>query len=138
MPRSKCHVFSADYLDCVGAWNLNRIALGICHQKGLGRPPGVMRNTLQYAYSIAVLSGVLVTAYLMMNKEGNARIPLPEFQSQSYRTEALSVDPGVTQLFEMEDALAHLPSDPLPVPAEPPYPQQRRVPSNTKSRMPLK
>jgi len=86
-----------------------------------------LKNRLQYAYSITVFCGVLVTAYLMMNKEGNARIPLPALQGPSaYRTEASALDPGVNQLFQMEDQLSKLPSDrgqrrrPSESPDEPP------------------
>lgn len=67
-----------------------------------------MRNLLQYAYSILVFVGVLSTAYLALNKEGNARLPLRALQAPTYRTEATIVDPAVTQLFQMEDALSRL------------------------------
>lgn len=69
-----------------------------------------MKNKLQYAYSITVFCGVIVTAYLMMNKEGNARIPLRALQEPpTYRSEAM-LDPAVNQLFQMEDQLSKLPS----------------------------
>ncbi len=68
-----------------------------------------MRNLLQYAYSILVFFGVLSTAYLAMNKEANSRLPLRALQNPtSYRAEAGIVDPAVTQLFQMEDALSRL------------------------------
>lgn len=67
-----------------------------------------MRNLLQYGYSILVFFGVLSTAYLAINKEGNSRIPMRAYQAPAYRTEATIVDPAVTQLFQMEDALSRL------------------------------
>ena len=70
-----------------------------------------MKNKLQYAYSITVFAGVLVTAYLMMNREGNVRMPVRTLQGPSLRTEALVLDPAVNQLFEIEDALSKLPQD---------------------------
>jgi hypothetical protein len=66
-----------------------------------------MKNLLQYAYSIVVFIGVLSTAYLAVNKEGAERSPLRAMQP-AYRSEATIVDPAVTQLFQMEDALARL------------------------------
>ena len=69
-----------------------------------------MRNLLQYAYSIVVFFGVLSAAYLAVNKEGGGRLPLRAMQSPEYRTEASIVDPAVTQLFQMEDALTRLDS----------------------------
>ncbi len=72
---------------------------------------GVMRNLLQYAYSILVFLGVLSTAYLAMNRDGNSRLPLRALQNpMSYRAEANIVDPAVTQLFQMEEALSRLDS----------------------------
>lgn len=67
-----------------------------------------MRNLLQYTYSIFVFFGVLSAAYLAVNKEGNSRLPLRAMQESQYRTEATIVDPAVTQLFQMEDALSRL------------------------------
>lgn len=64
-----------------------------------------MKNRLQYVYTILVFLGVLTTSYLMMNKEGNARIPLRIYQGPYFRTEAAMMDPAVNQLFEMESAL---------------------------------
>lgn len=86
-----------------------------------------MRNSLQYAYSILVFCGVLVSAYLMMSSETNARIPLRTFQSPTYRPESASVDPALNQLFEMETALSNMPAKPH---AEP----QKRVPAKTHPR----
>jgi hypothetical protein len=68
-----------------------------------------MKNKLQYAYSIAVFFGVLVTAYSMMSRDGSNRVPFQAFQSPGARTEASMVDPAVTSLFEMEDALNNIP-----------------------------
>lgn len=67
-----------------------------------------MKNKLQYAYSISVFVGVLLTAYLMMNQEGNARIPGRSFQSTTFRAEAQVLDPAVSQLLEMEEALSRM------------------------------
>lgn len=70
-----------------------------------------MRNLLQYAYSILVFFGVLSTAYMAMSKEANSRLPLRAMQNPTaYRAEANIVDPAVTQLFQMEDALSRLDS----------------------------
>lgn len=78
-----------------------------------------MKNKLQYAYSITVFCGVLVSAYLMMNKEGNARIPLRAVQAPAaMRMEAAAVDPGVSQLFQMEDQLSKLPVEKKRLPSE--------------------
>lgn len=67
-----------------------------------------MRSLLQYAYSIVVFCGVLSTAYLAMNKESGARLPLRTMQSPTLRADASLVDPAVTQMFQMEDALSRL------------------------------
>lgn len=77
-----------------------------------------MKNKLQYAYSITVFIGVLITTYLMMNKEGNARVPLRAVQApaSTLRSEAGLVDSGVSQLFEMEDQLSRLPAQKAPRP----------------------
>ena len=85
-----------------------------------------MRNKLQYAYTITVFVGVLLTAYLMMNRDGNAHIPFRSFQSPSnLRTEAQILDPGLNQLFEMENALTlHKGTQP----------NKKRVPSDTESK----
>ena len=87
------------------ARNLKRYLLG---SVGL---EGKLRNRLQYLYSISVFFGVLVTAYLMMNNEGNAVLPARSVQAPTYRSEATIVDPAVNQLFEMEDALSKLPGE---------------------------
>jgi len=49
-----------------------------------------------------------MTAYLMMNKEGNARIPFRAVESPNFRTEAQVMDPSLNQLFEMESALSRM------------------------------
>lgn len=69
-----------------------------------------MKNKLQYAYSITVFLGVLITAYMMMNKE-NTRVPLRAVQTPSSMRSEASVDSGVGQLFQMEDELSKLPPD---------------------------
>ena len=78
-----------------------------------------MRNLLQYGYSILVFIGVLSAAYLAINREGTAGLPLRALQAPQYRTEAGIVDPAVTQLFEMEDALSRLDSGNSPAPRQP-------------------
>ncbi len=70
-----------------------------------------MRNKLQYAYSIVVFAGVLVTAYMMMNREGSIRTPFASMSPTTLRSEATMVDPAVSSLFEMEDALSKLKKD---------------------------
>ena len=64
-----------------------------------------MKNRLQYIYSIGVFCGVLVTAYMMMNQDESAHLPFRAFQSPALRVEATSFDPGMNQLFEIEDAI---------------------------------
>ena len=64
-----------------------------------------MKNKLQYAYSILVFLGVLVASYLMMDREGVARMPIRVYQGPYFRTEAITVDPALNQLLEMERAL---------------------------------
>jgi hypothetical protein len=85
-----------------------------------------MKTKLQYAYTIGVFFGVLVTAYLMMNREGNSRGPLNAFSNPALRSEATLVDPAVTQLFEMEKALTKKEK----------ADEQRRVPTNAKPHEP--
>jgi len=77
-----------------------------------------MKNKLQYAYSITVFIGVLITTYLMMNKEGNTREPLRAVQAPAsmLRSEAGLVNSGVSQLFEMGDQLSRLPAEKPAVP----------------------
>ena len=67
-----------------------------------------MRNKLQYIYTISVFAGVLLTSYLMMNREGNTKAPLRTVQTPALRTDAMPLDPAVSQLFEMEDAIYKL------------------------------
>lgn len=92
----------------MGFQGVNRLG-----DRGSSRNASGMKNTLQYAYTITVFIGVLFTAYLMMNREGNARIPLRAFENSGLRSEA-AVDPGVNQLFEMEDAFNKLPKEKRP------------------------
>ncbi len=68
-----------------------------------------MKNKLQYAYSITVFCGVLITAYLMMNKESNARVAMPSMAPQSLRSQAAILNPSLNQLFQTEDQLSKLP-----------------------------
>jgi hypothetical protein len=67
-----------------------------------------MRNLLQYVYSILVFFGVLSSAYLAINKEASSRSAMTSIQGPSYRSEAAVLDPAVTRLFQMEDALSQL------------------------------
>ncbi|MSP18057.1 MAG: hypothetical protein EXR74_00655 [Bdellovibrionales bacterium] len=63
-----------------------------------------MKNRLQYLYSITVFTGALVTAYLMMSNDLNARIAYRGVQAPQLRKEA-SIDPSLTSLFEVEKGL---------------------------------
>lgn len=83
---------------------------------------GSLRTTLQYVYSISVFFGVLVSSYLMMSKDESADRVARQVQ-QPLRSEASSLDPAVSQLFEMEDAISKLPKE-----KEKPTPRAR-VPS---------
>ena len=56
--------------------------------------------------------GVLSTAYLMMNKEGNANVPFRALQTPSYRMDAQVGNPALNQLFEMENKLSGLKAPP--------------------------
>lgn len=62
-----------------------------------------MRTTLQYAYSISVLVGVLVTTYFFMNREENIRIYMQ--QNSNYVIQGDMSDPAVNQLLEFQIAL---------------------------------
>lgn len=68
-----------------------------------------MRNKLQYAYSIAVFIGVLITAYSMMGRNDSRRLPFQMVQTSGSKVEASLIDPAVTSLFDMESALKSLP-----------------------------
>ena len=65
-----------------------------------------MKNRFQYIYSITVLLGVLVTSYLMMNQEGNARIPVQSVGYNPFRVEGQLLDPALDQLLSIEDMLS--------------------------------
>jgi hypothetical protein len=103
-------------------WFCARVLGGVAGTDSGQQRNSRMRTKLQYAYTIAVFFGVLVTAYLMMNREGNPRGPLNAFSNPAVRSEATLVDPAVTQLFEMEKALDKKEK----------ADEQRRVPTNTK------
>ena len=66
-----------------------------------------MKNTLQYIYSISVFTGVLITAYFMMNNESDSRHPVRLVQTPGYQMEA-TFDPAVSRLFQIEGALAEI------------------------------
>ena len=68
-----------------------------------------MRSKLQYIYSMTVFSGVIATAYFMMNNESDARVPFRAIQTPNYRAEASLIDPSVNQLLQMEDVLSQVP-----------------------------
>ena len=51
----------------------------------------------------------------MMDKDGNAKVPLRVIQGPGLRTEAVSLDPAVNQLFEMEEAISLLRKDKLEI-----------------------
>jgi hypothetical protein len=70
-----------------------------------------MKNTLQYAYTISVFMGVLLTAYLMMNQGTSLNVPNRNFQNGGFRSEAQVVDPAVRELLDMENALAKVPKE---------------------------
>lgn len=65
-----------------------------------------MRNRLQYAYSISVFMGVLVTAYLMLDRDLNANIQARPMEVGSFRATEGAVDPALGRLFEMEAELS--------------------------------
>ena len=70
---------------------------------------GRFRNKLQYFYSISVFAGVLATAYLMMERQGNGRFPFDSVQSpNSYRFEASVGDDALARLIEVENELTTL------------------------------
>lgn len=85
----------------MGAWNLDCIAVPVGVSAGR-----MMKAKLQYAYSIAVFTGALITAYSMMSREGSGRLPLASMENPSLRSEASILDPAVRQLLETENALA--------------------------------
>ena len=71
----------------------------------------VMRNKLQYVYSITVFVGVLLSSYMMMERDQNNRSPLQIMQSNPQNVRATVVDPVVNQLFEFEESLSNQFSD---------------------------
>lgn len=66
-----------------------------------------MKNRLQYCYSITVFLGALVTAYLMMNNDLNARSPFRPATQTQLIMEA-GVDPALNSLFEIEKGLGKI------------------------------
>ncbi len=73
-----------------------------------------MKNRLQYAYSILVFIGVLLSAYLMLEREKNDRLPLQALSPNPQLKEATVMDPVVNQLFEFEEALTTEYAKPVP------------------------
>ena len=86
----------------------------------------MIRTKLQYGYSILVLSGVLVSSYLMFEQRPNR---LPRYRTQqgfTYRAEANLVDSGLDQLLQFESQFRAL---------QPPSPaEQKRHLSETRIR----
>lgn len=79
-----------------------------------------MRNSLQYIYTILVFSGALTTSYLMIAQQemrNQTRTAQNLDSSRSYRREA-AFDSGVTNLFEIENALARVPAQNDRMPAD--------------------
>lgn len=67
----------------------------------------MLRNRLQYAYSISVFLGVLATSYLMLKRDGNGRLfEAMQSPGDSFRSEASLLDPGVSNLLDIEKALS--------------------------------
>lgn len=64
-----------------------------------------MRNRLQYLYSISVLVGVLITAFFMMDQNGNTYVRMQATQESSYRSEASAGDSALSGLFAIESEL---------------------------------
>lgn len=82
-----------------------------------------MRQKLQYAYSITVFIGVLITTYTMTNRNESILARSEAVPNSPFRTEAAAVQNPVAQLLEMEDAIVRLrKADPK---------AKRRVPSVT-------
>lgn len=72
----------------------------------------MIRTKLQYLYSILVLSGVLVSSYLMFEQQPHR---LPGYRNQqgvSYRAEANLVEPGLEQLLQFESQFKALQPQP--------------------------
>lgn len=88
-----------------------------------------MRSRLQYFYSIAVFIGVLGTAYLMIHRDTNSRVPLRALQDgYNFRSEAeMSVPPSMKALFQTGDELSDLKEEKKPESID------SRLPSNSKS-----
>ena len=82
-----------------------------------------MRGTLQYVYSISVFLGVLVTSYLMMNRDNTADVAGRAIAAPALRSEASTLAPGLSQLMEMEDAITKFRR-------EPPEVAKKRAPSD--------
>jgi hypothetical protein len=94
-----------------------------------------MRNSLQYIYTILVFSGALTTSYLMIAQQemrNQTRTAQNLDSSRSYRREA-AFDSGVTNLFEIENALARVPAQTDRMPAD-----SRRKSNEPVSATPLK
>lgn len=68
----------------------------------------LMKNKLQYLYSILVLSGVLASSYLMIEQRpGSSPAARPQ-QSMTFRSEAALAAPGLDQLLQFESQMLSL------------------------------
>jgi len=70
-----------------------------------------MRYGLQYLYSILVFFGVLACSFFLVSRESGPAIPFRTIEAPPMRAEASPLAPGVTNLFEMEDAIATIKKD---------------------------
>src|SRR5262245_46905237 len=73
-----------------------------------------MRYRLQYFYSIIIFFGVLACSYFMVSRETGPAIPFRTIEAPPLRAEASPLDPGVSQLFEAEKAIAKVKKEPTP------------------------
>lgn len=65
-----------------------------------------MRYRLQYLYSILVFFGVLACSFFLVSRESGTSIPFRTIEAPPMRAEASPLAPGVTNLFDMENAIA--------------------------------
>ena len=70
-----------------------------------------MRYGLQYLYSILVFFGVLACSFFLVSRESGPAIPFRTIEAPPMRAEASPLAPGVTNLFDMENAIATIKKD---------------------------
>jgi hypothetical protein len=70
-----------------------------------------IKNKLQYAYTVSVFLGVFFTAYLMMSQEGFSTGNRGQNNISEFRMNAVSIDPAIIQLLEMQKTLTKLQKD---------------------------